>query len=265
MWSKEELKRVSMFTWFPVLEENSDLFLPVFIPLSRLLRFPEGLTCWNILNFNYGEFIYGENDKEIRFLLENFLDKIMKAVEELINEKGEVFLRTDQSSDKWDFDKSCYLVKPDRNTLRRNLFNLIDTVAGYFDLPVEGVVVRKYVEPFYKFRAFWGLPIAKERRIFVKNGRIEGYFPYWVEDSIRFWNREEEPEGWRKQLAEINTVDNEEKELLQKVAVKAGSLFEKAGLGDYWSIDFMQGADGKWYLIDCAPGHMSWHLLRDRE
>ena len=71
MWSKEELKRVSMFTWFPVLEEDSDLFLPVLLPQTRLLRFPEGLTYWKILDF-----IYGENDEEVGFLLKIFWIKL---------------------------------------------------------------------------------------------------------------------------------------------------------------------------------------------
>ena len=41
--------------------------------------------------------------------------------------------------------------------------------------------------------------------------------------------------------------------LLTAYAELVGSLME-----GYWSVDFAQGADGQWYLIDMAEGDLSW-------
>ena len=175
------------------------------------------------------------------------------------------FLRTDLRSGKHGFDRTCFV--PTAAELRRHIFPLLEETEDFMGSDCKALVVRKYIEPAAAFTAFRGnLPIGRERRYFVRDGQVECHHPYWPLEAIEdtpFINgkfvRLAEAEGaefdWRPLLADLSAEPPEEIELLTGYAETIG---QAVGVG-YWSVDFMQGADGRWWFIDMAEGEASWH------
>jgi hypothetical protein len=165
-----------------------------------------------------------------------------------------LFMRTDHASAKHNWDDTCYV--PSEKDLHDHIFTLMDET---FMLPTTAIAFREFLKLNYKFKAFDGLPIAKERRYFIKDGKIQCHHHYWIKEAIRFWNWNKdikEPANWREQLEELNREDKDEVKLLSKYALEVAGVLE-----GYWSVDFANGKDGTWYLIDCALGNDSFHHL----
>lgn len=62
------------------------------------------------------------------------------------------------------------------------------------------------------------------------------------------------PDDWEKLADEANKESPEEVLFLTELSNEIAKEFE-----GYWSVDFCQGADGKWWCIDLALGENSWH------
>jgi hypothetical protein len=193
--------------------------------------------------------------KQLR--IEQFPKQIIDDSKKIINQDPNliypIFLRTDQASGKHGWKRSCFVEKEE--TLKSNIYEVIiaNLLADILGLPFTALVFREYIPLESKFTAFWGeLPIAKERRIFIKNGKIQCSHPYWPEDAI------EQPSiiYWREELKELNTLTKKDESILKKYSEILAKNFE-----DYWSVDFAKGRDGKWYLIDMAKGENSFHYL----
>lgn len=180
-----------------------------------------------------------------------------------------LFVRTDKASGKHDWENSCYVASPDK--LWSNIYRVVEfnEMADILGLAPEALVFRRYISLEAPFKAFYGkMPVAKERRYFVRNGKLKCHHPYWPEDAIsEWWETAKElttirpgklellPEDWRKILAELNKETQEEIDLLTAYAEEIGQAI---GAG-YWSVDFAKGQDGTWYFIDMAEGERSWH------
>lgn len=204
------------------------------------------------------------NEEEIFSLIKKDVDKIKNALYEI---GFPAFIRTDISSAKFSFNKSCY-IEDDLN-LENHLYELIvyDLMRDIIGISSSAIFVREYIEPIYSFKAFHGLlPIAKERRYFIRNGDIQCHHPYWIEESIQFpikkldlKNRKkiyDEPKDWKKELHSLNMETNDEINIILKLC---RNVIDSGFQEGYWSIDFMKGKNGKWYLIDMAEGNKSWH------
>lgn len=89
--------------------------------------------------------------------------------------------------------------------------------------------------------------------MFIKEGKIDGYYPYWPEDAIKSNDEGFLPDNWKKQLESLNKIDSKERKTLIKYAMLVADVLE-----GYWSIDFAKSQNGKWYLIDVATGERSW-------
>jgi len=163
-----------------------------------------------------------------------------------------VFMRSDYCSGKHDFERTCY-VKDEKHVISQ-IWGLVEDNCCK-DLMMESIIIREYIQPASKFKAFSGLPIAPERRYFVRDGDVVCHHPYWPEDAILFWqSTKPEPKGWQVKLAEMNSESEEEIILLSGYAEQIVQV-----LGDKWSIDFMLGRDGIWYMIDMALAEQSFH------
>lgn len=205
---------------------------------------------------------------------------VIKSAREVLG--PDLFVRTDQASGKHRFIDSCFIGKDyDDDKIFKNIIEVIysNTLVNFgYGLPFRALMIREYIEPEYEFTAFFGkLPIAKEVRIIVKDGRIITMFPYWFEDPIEEWYNdtveslmesrgitEEEskylifkrygtPIDWKDKLAKLNDLNSHDVDYLREAAIKIGRLFEGA-----WSLDFMKGKDGKWYFIDMARAEISF-------
>jgi hypothetical protein len=222
-------KRNSMLFWFPKIK---DLDIP--IPKTEMIIVN--------LNFNYIEYL--DNPQ-------NFPRNILKLLKMKAREIGyPIFLRTDHLSGK---HEAIPFVKEERD-LYACVFGLME-VSSMAELPINAFIIRKHLELDWKFEAFNGLPIAKERRYFINNGKVICHHPYWIEDAIHFWKETSPPpENWKEQLQKLNIETLDEIKILTSYTEKVSSIFD-----DYWSIDFAYGKDGTWYLIDMAIGYDSWH------
>lgn len=179
-----------------------------------------------------------------------------------------LFVRTDQASGKFDWKSACFVESEEK--LFRNIYNIVEfnELADLMGLRPEALVFRKYIPLEAGFKAFYGgMPVAKERRYFIRDGKVECHHPYWVEDAIsKWWRRAKEvaavrpdkieplPENWKEILAKVNRETPEEVELLTSYAEENGKVID-----GYWSVDFAMGKDGVWYFIDMAEGEKSWH------
>ncbi len=206
---------------------------------------------------------------------ERFAKKIEERIIAVAEELGyPVFVRTDQASGKHDWKNACYVETKD--SLFSNIYNVVEfnELADLMGLHPEALVFRRYIPLEGSFTAFYGgMPVAKERRYFVRDGIVECHHPYWIHDAIDDWDKRRRalmarikqipkrlnirdmPEDWRDILAKLNHETPEEIKLLSKYAAEIG----KAVGPGYWSVDFAKGKDGAWYFIDMAEGERSWH------
>jgi len=179
-------------------------------------------------------------------------DESLKCIKEKAKKfKFPLFVRTDHGSGKHDWKNTCFVEKPSK--LERHIKNLIlwGLTVDVIGLPCNAIALREYIQMNNLFTAFHGrMPVNPEIRFFI-DGKILCWHWYWIEDAI--YNAS--TENWKEILNECkNSITEEEIETLNKYAEIISKRLE-----GYWSVDFCQGKDGTWYLIDCALGENSWH------
>jgi len=167
------------------------------------------------------------------------------------------FLRTDQCSAKHSWNQSCYVSSI--SNLPRHIFEIIQyhLMADLFGIPFHSFVVREFIPLETIFTAFVGnMPVAKERRYFVKNGELQCHHEYWIEGAVRQgMTRSDIPEReWLPKVITMNTEDEAEIDELTEIAIKVSEAIK-----GYWSVDFAKTKDGRWLLIDMARGELSYH------
>lgn len=166
-----------------------------------------------------------------------------------------LFLRSDQGSGKHMWRDTCYV--PSENALLRHIVRLVEwhEMVGVLGLPWRALVFREVLELDAPFTAFAEMPVARERRYFVRDGKVVCFHPYWPEASIRqFHGATPLPEDWKEDLARINIMDDDEIRELTRLA----EVFGERNPG-YWSVDFARTKDGRWVFIDAARGEVSFH------
>jgi len=161
-----------------------------------------------------------------------------------------LFLRTDQGSAKHDWKDTCYVESEDK--LVGHVAALVNWQLMRF-LPAPRALVFRELLPLYsRFKAFDGeLPISRERRFFVEDGKVQCRHPYWPEGAI------EKPDypDWKEHLSRLNEEMPNEVGYLTALA----EVFSRLVPG-FWSVDFAQDKSGQWYMIDAARGELSYHL-----
>ncbi len=186
----------------------------------------------------------------------------IEAIHEAAQSLGfPVFMRTERLSSKHEWNETCFV--ENEEALDGNIRQLVEASleCDIIGKPVEAIVFREYIKMHSTFKAFGGLPISKERRYFVDNGKVICHHPYWPEEAIQFWSWDDtkEPKLWKVLLHEMNREREDEIALLSKYALQVSKV-----LNGYWSVDFCLAQDGPWYLIDCAQGEVSWHPKCDK-
>lgn len=225
----------SMLNWWPKVEE-----LDIPKPRTILKRIPPGMVVFR------GDGVGKE-----------FAEWAVEVVREGIRQFGlPLFLRTDHLSGKHHFVETCFIQSEDRGEIEKRIVNLVLTseMAG-IGLPVRVIAVREYILPDWRFKAFAGLPIAPEVRVFIANGKVEKWIFYWPEDAIEFWpsTKEWKRTDWREKLREMREISEAESEIFLGHAEKVARVFD-----NNWSVDFMRTIKGEWLLIDMARAEVSW-------
>lgn len=229
----------SMAIWLPVVEQ-----LGIPSPRTELVSV-EGELISKVLD---GEAISAEEEKELVAQT-----AALKAKAEQFGYP--FFLRTDLASGKHQWGTPCFV--PGAETFMACVSGVIEfnELAGMFGLDYEFLAFRELLDLDASFKAFHGLPIARERRYFAEAGKgVVCHHAYWVEDALRFYQETAPPpENWRSLLADLNDQRKDPPYLVHWASAAADLL------GGSWSVDFARTKAGDWYLIDMAHADESWH------
>jgi hypothetical protein len=177
------------------------------------------------------------------------MNKLVARVRPLVEEMGlPCFLRTDQTSGKFEWERTCYLLGKKR--LAQNLFHLLE--FNYLaDLEPEAIMVREFlplktlaVSPVYH-----NMPLAREFRVFVFAGMPVCNHFYWPREA-------REKAGCGDVEFGTDSLTGDERDRLYTYARR---LARRLPPDSNWSMDFAQTTWGEWYFIDAARAELSWH------
>ena len=218
------MNKNSMVYWHAMTRD-----LPILQPRTEIIPIPNGqLTA--ILD-SPGTF----------HRIENKIHHIMDLFDTL-----PIFLRTDMSSQKFHFRKTCRL--PNKAQLFGHLLELLDinTKSNIVD---NALVFREWLDLYSGFYAFDGLPISIEARVSIIDNRTNAVFPYWTEGTIISNQTAEQSKKlnprWRDILYNQNRIVVQSEEKLRTLAEPLARLFD-----GIWNADFAMDASGNWNLID---------------
>lgn len=236
----------SMLFWWPKIQG-----LDIPMPKTRMLMLPK----INIIEI-CGSKPCGD---EMAETLRKFTEELKMIAREVQGNKDDpVFMRTDQCSGKHEWRYTCFVEVV--NDIGKHLLRLLEynEMVGWMSFTDKAIAVREFIPLESSFIAFHGqMPVAKERRYFVRDGVVECRHEYWIEEAIRqgLEGRNLPESIWLENLRALNHQSEDEIELLTRYAESAGKE-----IGDYWSVDFAKAKDGRWLLIDMARGELSYHV-----
>lgn len=220
--------RNNMLYWFPLLE-RADVLVPRTILLSTEVDIDAVLD---------GETPDG-------------YDEFIRAIERAAEAIGyPVFLRTGHTSAKHDWSRSCFVPGPE--SIASGVAGIVEysMLADFLGLPVRTWAVREFLPLQFTFRAFRGMPIAREFRVFVEDGKVLCLHPYWPKDSIR----NPDCEDWQEKLEVISQVTDDVISEAERIASALKPHFDGS-----WSVDICQHQDGRYFVTDMAEADRSFH------
>jgi len=183
------------------------------------------------------------------------LGEFIKDIERAAKKIGmPVFLKTGYTSNKHDWKDSCYIT--DLKKLKDHIQNLVGFSAiATIDrfMPCDFWAVREMIPTKPYFTAFHGeMPITKERRIFVRDGKVVCSHSYWPEEAFKGVEK--------KKFDQLDVLTIKDKKELIQMASYVAKLFS-----GYWSCDFLKSKKGDWYLTDMAIGENSYHAKHKKK
>jgi len=179
-------------------------------------------------------------------------DELLVLLKYAVNKMGlPCFLRSGQTSAKHSWKDSCYITSAD--DIEKHVLEIVEygEMASLLGLPYNVWAVRELLPTKRAFTAFHDMPVTKERRYFIKGGKVLCHHPYWPLEA--FENHVEPGTGWEKVLDLINTESPEEIAELTALSEKVSLAFDGA-----WSLDWLH-TDRGWYAIDMASMDQSYH------
>lgn len=189
-------------------------------------------------------------DGEVPTNYYTYLQRVKTAIHEI---SLPCFLRTGNTSDKHSWKDTCYIEKDDDKYLSSHIRRLVEFsyMANIAGLPLDYSIwaVRELIKTKPLFHAFNDMPIAKERRLFINKGELICNHPYWPEEAF-----ENHATDYKKYISELHYLTKEDEENLKRMAEFVSRFFK-----GYWSIDFLQDINNKWWLTDMAVGERSYH------
>ena len=222
-------QRCSMLYWYPIIEGVVRTPRTIFVPLSAEVE------AWM--------------DSGIP---RPFVEKLKEAASPLCYP---LFMRTDQLAAKHSWVETCYVFSPEM--LGGHCYRLIEEnlMADFLgSMNPRAMVLRRFLVLDAAFRAFKGMPIAREFRVFVKDGSVCCIHPYWPPESIAFWSGTVEPNDWRDQLSELSELNDRIEAEIRTIALTFSRL-----VPGYWSVDVCKTRTDGWYMTDAAVGERSFH------
>lgn len=162
-----------------------------------------------------------------------------------------LFMRTGQTSHKHSWEETCLVTNEKqliKNAQALTEYSLMaDMKTG---LPINVWALRQIIETTPAFFAFNNMPITKEFRYFIKEGKIDHVQPYWPADAIEGHTQDKD---WRLKLEAMNKLRKDEEKDVLELINKVATIFD-----GYWSVDVLKDKFGKWYVTDMATGEDSY-------
>jgi hypothetical protein len=220
--------------WFPRIAAAG---LPV--PRTEIVEMPAGAreAVWRAFDGEEG----GDPEETARFL------KDLRTACESVGFPA--FLRTGHAAGKHSWKETC-CVRRD-SVLARHVFRLAEycEIAGILGLPWTVWVVREMlpVETFGTCPRYGDMPVAREFRAFVEDGRLRCLHPYWPPVALEQGGAE------GIDYEALCRLDAGERGEVARLAEAAGRA-----VGGAWSVDLLATARG-WHVTDMAEAHASFH------
>ncbi len=260
---------ISMTYWYPILAElqHTTLINPItedvvgdnsngkfslktvkVDPPKYIVRVPDTI----FVHYPYSRKIWELADGKEPRGFDNFIMSIHRAALEF---GYPIFLRTESSSDKHSWKETCYVnVEPQEScndVLKSHVYGLVEH-SLMADIPCDFFAIRRLIPTEPICTAFRGdMPIAKECRVFVKNGQVVCHHPYWPDEAFKNVSGKSVT---RKQIDELQNFSDNEVDEITGIA----TLISRHIPG-WWSVDFLKDKDGNWWCIDMAIGQLSYH------
>ncbi len=210
----------------------------------------------------------GENPYRIVF---KWLDKgpspeVIKSMKALVRDKLPVFIRTDQSSNKHEWNKSCII--NELGELASRVYNTLDYNC-MVDLSPCAIVFRELLTGMKSFKVYDGMPVNREVRLFYVGGRVACVHRYWGREVFQNdeWAVRTIPNDFETQFRLLYDLrDLNLSELIQQVE----SNFPDKLKSDDWSVDLMWAHNSKngemrWFLTDAALAKDSAHYSHESD
>lgn len=258
MTDEEKLKRVKNFKIPPITQEDLDRGHQNYLKIMEEKR-KSCLSRWYPLVKDIvptPKTIILKTDTDLSILWNRIepdgYANLIQYLSIAANEIGTpCFLRSGLTSNKHDWNNSCYLPYANYETIDSHVRNIVE-FSGMIDAPMDVWVVRELLPTYPKFNAFYGkMPITKERRYFVKDGEVLCHHGYWPKEAIE--GQKPNRKYWRSILRQLNHEPDAEVAKLTVMTEMIGNA-----VPGFWSVDWLDTAHG-WFLTDMAEGQSSYH------
>lgn len=180
------------------------------------------------------------------------------------------FLRTGHTSGKHEWKDTCYVT--DILKLARHVARLVEWshLVDFIGLPTNVWAAREMLrtQPIAHLPMYGDMPLVREYRLFIKDGKIVCMHPYWPLKAIK--------DGYTSLISKDENgivVENRYDDGAGGAYLKAsfldereaGAIYETVGRvaeefkGDEsWSVDLLD-VRGAWYVTDMALAERSYH------
>jgi hypothetical protein len=229
---ESQVDRTALSYWFPLIEAAG-----VPVPKTKIIAMPKEAQAVIWAAFD------GKNGLDLSEW-KNFQEQVRAIGSEF---GYPLFLRTDHTSGKHEWNRTCFLKSPD--DVAQHLFNIAEhsEICDFIGLPWDTWVVREYLPiiPYGSCPHYGNMPLCREFRFFVNDGAVRCWHPYWPTEALERGGAE------RVNYEALCRMDDEP--ALAALATKAGKA-----VGGAWSVDILETERG-WYVTDMAEAHKSFH------
>jgi len=237
MTMSESLDKTALSWWFPKIEAAG---LPV--PRTKIISMPSLAR-----DYVWTAFDGKEGGADQRAAFEAFCGEIAEAGAEF---GFPCFLRTDLTSAKHGWERTCYLPTPE--DIPAHVFAIAEfsECADIFGLDWSTWAVREMLPtiPLGTCPGYGNMPVCREFRVFVDDGVGRCAHPYWPRAAL------EQGGADTSICAEmVRPMVGRSGGIILALAMRAG-----AALGGSWSVDILETSNG-WYVTDLAEAHKSFH------
>jgi len=163
------------------------------------------------------------------------------------------FLRTDHTSAKHCWERSCYLASADVIPQHVSEIVLYSETAGIIGLLWDRWAVREFLptRPLGICPRFGNMPVCREFRFFVEDDNILCWHAYWPMSALEQGGLNDPALFMAIHADELCRCDDETE--LRDLASKAGQA-----VGGAWSVDILETGRG-WFITDMAEADKSFH------